>query len=90
MGKSKKKLRDGSDKKMYFNWQYCAREFEINITWWQNPQKMVENNNQWTNYLGCTDENRVFSEEYAAGVPVCGELVPEHKVTFTEEILTKE
>ncbi len=51
---------------------------------------MVENNNQWTNYLGCTDENRVFSEEYAAGVPVCGELVPEHKVTFTEEILTKE
>jgi hypothetical protein len=50
---------------------------------------LVENKNQWTDYLGCTDENRVFSEEYAAGVPVCRELVPEHKVTFTEEILTK-
>jgi hypothetical protein len=46
---------------------------------------MVENKNQRNDYLGCTDENRVFCEEYAAGVPVCRELVPEHKVTFTKK-----
>jgi hypothetical protein len=46
---------------------------------------MVENKNQCNDYLGCTDENRVFCEEYAAGVPVRCELVPEHKVTFTKK-----
>jgi hypothetical protein len=44
----------------------------------------VDNKNQCNDYLGCTDENRIFCEEYAAGVPVCCELVPEHKMSFTK------
>jgi hypothetical protein len=50
---------------------------------------MVEEKNQRNGYLGCTYENRIFSEEYAAGVTVRCELVPEHKAALTKEILTK-
>ncbi len=50
---------------------------------------MDEDKYQWNDYLGCTDENRIFCEEYAAGVSVRCELVPEHKVALTKEILTK-
>jgi hypothetical protein len=50
---------------------------------------MVEGKNQRNVYLGCTDENRILCEEYAAGVSVRCELVPEHRVALTKEILTK-
>ena len=50
---------------------------------------MVEGKNQRNVYLGCTDENRILCEEYAAGVSVRCELVPEHKAALTKEILRK-
>jgi hypothetical protein len=49
----------------------------------------LKKKNQRNGYLGCTNENIIFCEEYAAGVSVRCELVPEHKAALTKEIVRK-